>query len=765
MSNKRAQNLQPLVTGEAKFSGESENLSNFLYAYPVVSPEAKGKLITVDFSPIVDLPGVVGHFVASDIPGQNAIGAIRRVEEPLLAFDTVEYIGQPVGVVLATDAETARKAARLVKVIVAVQDPILSLDQAIGQKSFYEDPLSVTSGNLEEGYLNAYGVLEGTFESQAQEHAYIETQRAFAMKGEHGVGVKIHCGTQAVTDIQEVVALLLGVPVNKIEVDVDRVGGAFGGKERGGTMWAGIAALGLYKSGRNCAVILDRSDDLAWTGKRHPYKSNYRVGFDANGVITAFEVDMYANGGFYEDFTVAIMERAVLGICGPYFLPNARITGYCCQTNLPANTAFRGFGAPQATLVMETIIADIAQKLHLPVMEVQQRNFIHDGQKTPYDMVLEEVAIPQIYETLMRDCDYPSLRSACDAFNRSHRYTKRGIGIVPVKYGIGFTATFLNQGNALVYVYSDGSVSVSHGGIDMGQGLYTKVEMIVAETLGVSEDSVHCESTNTKRIGCVASTAASTGTDLNGEAARMACLQIRSVLKKAAAKFLGEKFQLAEAPDYIEFKDGLWWDVRMAGEKQTFASLASYCYFNRCNLGAQAHYATPGLSYDILKGKGTPFSYFTNGVCLAEVEVNTLTGTYALTQVHLRHEGGNILDYEIDRGQVVGGFMQGLGFVTTEDIQYSSQGKSLATSFSTYKVPLISDFPPVMDIYLVPSKDKVAGVLGSKGVGEPPLIYGVSVFNALRDAVEAVSDHTKRSGLLHPATAQRVLEAIEGQKD
>jgi xanthine dehydrogenase large subunit len=764
MSDKRAHNLRPLVTGEARFSGESEYLANFLYAYPVVSPVPRGKLISVDFSPIENLFGVVGHFVASDIPGENAIGAIKRVEEPLLAFDTVEYIGQPVGVVLATDAETARRAARLVSVVVEPLKPILTLREAILKEQYYEAPLTVASGNLEEGYGKSFSVIEGSFESQGQEHAYIETQRAFAMKGEHGVGVKIHCGTQAVTDIQEVVALLLKVPVNRIEVDVDRVGGAFGGKERGGTMWAGIAALGLYMSGKNCAVILDRSDDLAWTGKRHPYISDYRVGFDEKGRISAFEVDMYANGGFFEDFTVAIMERAVLGICGPYFLPNTRITGYCCQTNLPANTAFRGFGAPQATLVMEAIIADIAQHLGLPVMEIQKANFIQDGQKTPYDMVLEEVAIPQIYETLMTDCEYPSLKASCDAFNKAHRYKKRGIGIVPVKYGIGFTATFLNQGNALVYVYSDGSVSVSHGGIDMGQGLYTKVEMIVAQTLGVSEESVHCESTNTKRIGCVASTAASTGTDLNGEAARMACTEIRSVLEKAAAKFLEEKYQLAAAPNYIEFKDGLWWDVRMASEKQTFASLASYCYFNRCNLGAQAHYATPGLCYDILKGKGTPFSYFTNGVCLSEVEIDTLTGTYSLLQVHLRHEGGNILDYEIDRGQVVGGFMQGLGFVTMEDIQHSPKGKSLATSFSTYKVPLFSDVPPVLEVHLVPSNDKIAGVLGSKGVGEPPLIYGVSVFNALRDAVEAVGNHTKKADLLHPATPQRVLEAIEAQK-
>jgi xanthine dehydrogenase large subunit len=469
---------------------------------------------------------------------------------------------------------------------------------------------------------------------------------------------------------------------------------------------------------------------------------------------------MYANGGYYEDFTIAIMERAVLGICGPYYLQNARITGYSCRTNLPANTAFRGFGAPQATLVMETIMADIAHALHKQVIEVQKANFIQNGQKTPYDMVLEEVAIPEITEQLLAECNATKLRKACDAFNASHQFRKRGIGLVPVKYGIGFTATFLNQGNALVYVYTDGSVSVTHGGIEMGQGLYTKVEKIVAKTLGILDEQVTCESTNTKRIGCVASTAASTGTDLNGEAARLAASQIRETMANAASQFLFETHQLAPAPEYIRFEEGQWWDIRMAHVKQAFTSLASYCYFNRYNLGAQGHYATSGLKYDLQSGKGTPFSYFTNGVCLALVEVNTLTGEYTLEEVHLRHEGGRIIDYEIDRGQVIGGFMQGMGYVTMEEILHSKEGKALATSFSTYKVPLITDYPKVMQVNLVPCDDAICGVLGSKGVGEPPLIYGVAVFNALRDAIEAVADHQKKAKLKHPATAEHVLEAM-----
>ena len=760
MSNKRSTNLRPLVTGEARFAGEAERIDSFLHAYPVVSPVAHGRIISLDFSLARQTQGYVCHFDAAGIPGKNAIGAVTRMEEPLLATGEVHYIGQPIAVVVAQNQEAARLAARAVKVVVEPLAPVLSLEEAIEKHQYYEAPMTVACGDLEAGFAQAHAVVQGSFTSKAQEHSYIETQRAFAMHGEHRQGIKIHCGTQAVTDVQEVVALLLGLSVNAVEVDVVRVGGAFGGKERGGTMWAGIAALALQKTGQNCAVILDRADDLAWTGKRHPYLSNYKVGFDSQGVITAFEVDMYANGGYYEDFTIAIMERAVLGICGPYYLPNARITGYSCRTNLPANTAFRGFGAPQATLVMETILADIAHALHRHVIEVQKANFIHDGQKTPYNMVLEEVAIPQIVEKLLADCDAVRLRKECDAFNASHQFRKRGLGLVPVKYGIGFTATFLNQGNALVYVYTDGSVSVTHGGIEMGQGLYTKVEKIVARTLGIPDEQVTCESTNTKRIGCVASTAASTGTDLNGEAARLAASQIQQTMAEAASRFLFEKHQLAPAPQYIHFEDGLWWDIRLAQEKQTFNSLASYCYFNRYNLGAQGHYATPGLKYDLQSGKGTPFSYFTNGVCLALVEVSTLTGEYTLEKVHLRHEGGRIIDYDIDRGQVIGGFMQGMGYVTMEELLHSKEGKALATSFSTYKVPLITDYPKVMQVDLVACDDAICGVLGSKGVGEPPLLYGVAVFNALRDAVEAVADHQKKAKLKHPATAEHVLEAM-----
>lgn len=763
-NNNRKENIRTLTTGEMQFSGDLINEVNYNYLYPVVSPVASGKLVSIDFSEARKVDGFLCSFTAEDIPGKNAIGAITRTEEPLLAFDNVHYVGQPVGFVICKTENMARIAAK--KVVVTV-DPdkkaLLTIKDAIKKNSFYGDPLIVKNGNYEEAINNSKKIIKGTFTTGGQEHAYIETQRAFASFTPFKKTILIHCGTQAITDVQEVVALLLGKKNNDVEVDVYRVGGAFGGKERGGTMWSAMAALGLFKTGKPCGIILDRSDDLAWTGKRHPYYSEYKVGCDEDGRITGIEAIMYANGGFYEDFTLAIMERAVLGICNGYFFPTAHVEGYCCQTNLPSNTAFRGFGAPQATLLMEEIIYQISNAVKKDITEVQRINFFKEGQKSHYGMEMHEVELPKIYDEMLEAVNYKKLRKEIQDFNKSNQFKKKGLGIVPVKYGIGFTATFLNQGNALVYIYTDGSISVSHGGIEMGQGLFTKLELIVAETLGVKPERVSCESTNSLRAGSVASTAASTGTDLNGEAARIACKKIQKSLIAAASMYLKENYDLSPAENYIVFEDDLWWDRRLASTKLPFETLASYCYFNRYNMGAQGHYATPGIGYDAEKGRGNPFSYFSNGVCLSTVTVDVLTGTYIVDKVYIKHEGGHLLNYVIDRGQVLGGFMQGLGYVTMEDLPYSNDGKQLATSFSTYKVPLINDLPRDFTLDLYPSENKICGVLGSKGVGEPPLNYGVAVFNALRDAITYIVP-SKRVNLKQPATPMEMLLTIKELK-
>ncbi len=758
--DKRKDNLKELIKGSMPFNGEANSYINYFYAYPILSSKPKGKIINIDFSPCMKIGGYIRGVTASDIPGKNAQGAVDRNEEPLIADEFVNYLYQPVGFVIAETQKAAIKAAR--SVIVEIEEDtsyVIDIDKAIENKMFYQEPMIVSCGDSEKALKESKYTIKNVFESGGQEHAYLETQRAFASYDTFNQNVKIQCGTQAVSDVQQVSALILGKKESEIEVDVYRVGGAFGGKERGGTTWSAMAALALYLTNIPCAMILERNDDIKITGKRHPYKTYYEIGFNEDGIIKAFNVDLYANGGFFEDFTVAIVERAVLGICNSYYLENAWIRGCSCRTNLPPNTAFRGFGAPQATLVMEEIIYQIARKTNKTTLEIQKINFLKDGQKAPYGMIMEEVRVPNILDNLLVDANYGALLKDKEKYNKKHKYSKKGIGIVPVKYGIGFTATFLNQGNALVNIFSDGSVSITHGGIEMGQGLYTKIEIIVAQTLGINLDRVKCESTNSHRVGSVASTAASTGTDLNGEAARIASLEILENLKNAASDLFKEKLNLAQAPNYIIIEDDQVFDIRSEKEKVSFEQLISFCYFNRVKLGAQAHYATPGLDYDMQKGKGTPFSYFTNGVALATVTIDTLCGTYTIDKVHIRHEGGNILNYEIDRGQVIGGFIQGLGFATMEELPLGLKGENLATSFATYKVPLINDLAKDIKIDLVKTDDKICGVLGNKGVGEPPLLYGISVFNAIRDAITDYKNKT--INLKHPATAENVLISLE----
>ncbi|MGP1508055.1 MAG: molybdopterin cofactor-binding domain-containing protein [Sphaerochaeta sp.] len=757
MKTNRKKNLEGLATGEIHFCGDLGKTTEYLYVYPVVSSEAEGEILSIDFSEASLTPGFVCGYTANDIPGRNVIGAVSRAEEPLLAENEVHYRGQPVGFVIADTQEHARLAARRTSVHIRRNEhPVLTIQEAISQKRYYHEPLVVATGDLNAGYAESVHVLEGVFDTGAQEHAYIETQRAFATYTPFKRKILIHADTQAITDVQEVVALILGRAEQEVEVDVYRVGGAFGGKERGGTMWAAIAALALEKTDHPCAIILDRSDDILWTGKRHPYHCHYKVGCDVQGRLLALEAEMYADGGYYEDFTEAIMERSVLSLPGSYYIPACRITGFSCQTNKPANTAFRGFGAPQATLLMEEIIYHVAKAVKLDVSEVQKINFLKEGQLSPYGMPMVDVAVPQIHEKLLEHVNYNYLRKTVDEYNAKHKTYKKGIGIVPVKYGIGFTATFLNQGNALVYIYTDGSISVSHGGIEMGQGLFTKIEGIVAKTLGVNPDRVVCESTNSLRAGSVASTAASTGTDLNGEAARAAAQRIRESLQKAGAAMLEADYGLAAVPSYITFENDYWWDNRMPQHKFPFNKLVSYCYYNRYMLGAQEHYATPGLSYDPKKGKGTPFAYFTNGVALAVVGIDMLTGDTHVEYVSIRHEGGSIIDYDIERGQLVGGFMQGLGYAILEELPRDKDERLLSSSLSTYKVPLITDVPDTLDIELFPSQHEICGVLGAKGLGEPPLLYGVAVFNAVRDAVDAARGG-REVFLHHPAIPCEVL--------
>jgi xanthine dehydrogenase large subunit len=752
--------VEEMVTGKAQYTVDTVSSKDVLYAYSIGSPVAHGKVNKIETGKALQVPGVVGVFTADDIPGENGIGVEEREEEPLFAFDEVNYIGQPVGMVVAVSEEAAKHAASLVKIDYSELEPILTIDEALKKNSLLDDPLVVEQGDIEAGFNASAHIIEGVLESGAQDHVYLETNRAVAVP-EYGKGIKVYSATQGVTDVQGVCAHVLGVSHSDIEVELLRVGGAFGGKERGGTMWAAMAALGCRLTGRPVSLILSRQDDFRWTGKRHPFKTVYKVGFDENGRIHAYYVELNANGGAYKDFTIPIVERAMLGIDGPYQYDNVKIIGRGCKTHLPENTAFRGFGAPQAAFVREYIIEQIAAFLKKERHEVERTNFYQEGSCTPYGQRVFEVSSEKLLDKLLKVSDYRRITQEDESFNKANHYIKRGTGFMPIKYGIAFTATFLNQGNALVWIYADGSISLNHGGVEMGQGLHTKVAYIVAKTLGVSMDRIRSESTNTKRIGSVASTAASSGTDINGYAAYLAAKRIKAELQKAAAEFLKEKYDLTPWPEVIKFKNDTWWDQRATDVVHSFEELADYCYFNRYNLGAQAHYATPGLFYDKQKGVGTPFSYFVFGHAMVHAEVDLLTGESKILDAFLLHEGGEILNEQIDRGQLIGGFMQGYGLCTMEEIPVNAKGKNLADTLSTYKVPAFNDKPYNFYVELIPSDNMHASIFGSKGIGEPPLLYGLATYFAIKNAIESISGHSTQCRLKNPATPEQIVLAAE----
>ncbi|MCG8567118.1 MAG: molybdopterin-dependent oxidoreductase, partial [Desulfobacterales bacterium] len=719
MSKKDVSRLsaEGLVKGTAQFIGDNLNYREVNYLYPVASEKAHARIESIDTKEALAVDGVLRILLAEDIPGINGIGIVRLEEEPLFANDTVSYVGQPIGLVVATTHEAAVLAARKVKVQYTELPPILTIDQALAQDSLFEPPQKIISGDVDTAFKEADIILEGQLESGAQEHLYLETNRTVAQPSDNG-GILVYSATQGITEVQEVIAHVLDVPSSTIEMDLMRVGGAFGGKERGGTLWAAMAALAVYHTRIPSILILERTDDMAWTGKRHPFMSVYRAACTKEGRLLALDVELNANGGAFEDLTMPVVERAMIGVVGPYFIPNTRIIGRGCRTHLPPNTAFRGFGAPQASFVIESIVDRIAGKTGRDISDIQRLNFYCEGQATPYGQKVYEAFSPSILDKVLVQSDYHTLCRDVARFNKKHTYTKRGIGLLPMKYGIGFTAIFLNQGNALVWVYMDGSISLSHGGVEMGQGLFTKVAKVVARTLGVSLGRIRCESTNSKRIGSVASTAASSGSDINGYAAHMACLKVKEELAKAASCFLQQKNGLEPWPEGIVFKNDLFWDKRDAAHKERFEDLAHYAYFNRYNLGAQAHYAIPGISWDKEKGRGNPFAYFSIGQCLTVMEVDTLTGTTRIVKGLIVHEGGQTLDEKIDRGQIVGGFMQGYGLVTMEEMKVEpSTGRQEACNLSTYKVPAYSDFPEDFCVDIYSSRNDHASIFGSKGIG------------------------------------------------
>jgi xanthine dehydrogenase large subunit len=748
------------VTGASRFIGEEFIPQGCLHLAVVYSTCAHGSLDDIDASQALALPGVHAVLTAADIPGRNNIAHGNNDTQPLLAEGTVTYHGQPIALVAAETAELAIEAASRVKATYTPREALLTIDAAMAAQSWYTPPRHIERGDVEQAFAAAECIVEGEVETGAQEHFYLETQRTLALYDDDG-GITLYAATQSTSEVQTVAARVTARSSHKITVDVKRLGGAFGGKESQATLWSSLAALAASVLRTSCYLQLRRINDMAATGKRHPFKNHYRLACSADGRILGYDVTLCCNGGAYIDLSMAILERAMFHSDHAYFLPNARIIGYACRTNLPPNTAFRGFGAPQGIYTLEYAIQRAAHKLCIPPMQMRMLNCYTTGQTTPFGMEVADPVGRDMLRKLQELSNWDALQQKVAQFNSSHRYRKQGIGIMPGKFGISFTTAFLNQGSALVWIYADGTLSLSHGGVEMGQSVNAKVAAVVAHTLGISLSRIRVESANTKRVGNASPTAASTGSDINGHAARNAALKLKRRLADMAVQYFAEHHIVCQAQELSFADDAI---TTAQGEAIAFADLVRYAYLHTCDLGAHGYYFTPGLHYDKERGKGKPFHYYVFGGAAVVSEVDLLTGEYQLRKIYVVHDNARSLNPDIDLGQIYGAFVQGYGYCTMEDEPFSSDGRYLALTPSTYKFPTICDIPDIFEVELVDLMRTHASVLGSKAVGEPPFIYGLAGWFALYDALRRSLPSVQDISLAFPATPQAVLLAYHNAK-
>jgi xanthine dehydrogenase large subunit len=727
------------VTGDAHYTDDlCARFPHLLHAWPVTAPHAHARVIAIDPAPAVEEPGVVHVLTSADVRGEGNTGPTRH-DEPLFPTE-VMFHQQPVAWVLGETLDAAQRGARRVVVDYEPLPAILTIDDAIAAGSFLTAPLRLARGDM--GILSASPVrLEGGLFIGGQEHFYLETQAAIAWVDETG-GIALHCSTQHPAETQEVVSRVLGVPRHQVTVECVRMGGAFGGKEVQANAFAAIAALGASKTGRPVRVRLTRQLDVALTGKRHPYLARYAAGFAADGRIEALRLELYSDGGWSLDLSEPIMWRSLFHCDNAYLLPAVDAVGRVCLTHKTSQTAFRGFGGPQAMAIIEEIMAQAAHALSLPAHVVRRRNFYRDGDTTHYGQLVEGAdRIVSIWDRLIDTSDFAQRSDAVASFNAQHPHLKRGIAMTPVKFGISFTATFYNQAGALVLLYRDGSVQVNHGGTEMGQGLFTKIRQIAADSLGVDPERVRVMPTRTDKVPNSSATAASAGTDLNGAAVLDACQQLQARLAAVAAQVAQE----IERP-------------------LSFAELCEHAYRQRVPLFAQGFYRTPDIHWDPVTGQGRPFHYFAYGAAVSEIEVDGFTGAYRLLRTDILQDAGESLSPIVDRGQIEGGFIQGVGWLTIEELLWDDTGRLATAGASTYKLPSWSEVPDVFEVGFLPRAHQPGVVMGSKAVGEPPLMLAISVREALREAVAAFGGSPTTPSTFttfdSPATPERIFFAI-----
>ena len=741
------------VTGAARYLDDVPTVPGTLEASLVLSPHAHARICRIDLSRALAAPGVVAAVTAADIPGKNDIAPIRS-DEPALAAGVVEYEGQPVAAIAADTFDQARAAARLVEIVYEPLPAVLSIEEAMARESFVSPPQTMVRGEVEPALAGSPQRLSGELRCGGQDHFYLEGQIALAVPGEDA-DMEIWSSTQHPTEVQHGVAHLLGLPFNAVTVEVRRMGGAFGGKESQATIIAGIAAVLAFKARRPVKLRLPRDDDMRATGKRHPFLIRYDVGFDGEGRILALDLTLAADGGSVADHTPAVLTRALCHADNCYFLPNVRFRGLPCKTNTVSNTAFRGYGGPQGMLAIETVIEAVARQLGLPVHTVRRRNFYGIGRNdvTPYGMTVEDNIIERVVDELDRAVGLAAWRRDVANFNRQSPVVKKGLATMPIKFGISFNRPALNQAGALVHVYTDGSVVLNHGGTEMGQGLFIKVAQVVAEVFAIDLDHVRVSATSTAKVPNTSATAASSGSDLNGMAALHAAEQIKSRMTEVAAE------HFAVPAQEIVFSSNR---ICAGNRSLSFAELAALSWEKRVSLSAAGFYSTPKIHWDFATHTGRPFFYFVYGAAAAEVAIDTLTGESRVLRAELIQDCGRSLNPAIDLGQIEGAFVQGMGWLTTEELWWDAEGHLRTHGPSTYKIPGSRDVPPVFNARILSdAPNREATIFRSKAVGEPPLMLAISVWLAIRDAIASLADYRLAPQLDAPATPERVLAAID----
>ena len=743
------------VTGRAEYCDDIAEPVGTLHAYLGLSTRAHAVLKAVDLTAVRLAPGVVGVLTAPDIPGVNDVSPTGRHDEPIFATEKVEFWGQPMFAVVAETRDAARRAAKLVKV--TYEDLPHALDAPAAQAAgmgYVTPPLTLKRGDAASAMKAAKHRIKGKFRVGGQDHLYLEGQIAFAIPGEDD-DVTVHSSTQHPSEAQHMVAHVLGVPSNAVTINVRRLGGGFGGKETQMNLFCAVAAVAAKKWNRAVKIRPDRDDDMSATGKRHDFVIDYEVGFDDNGVIEAMTGEFAARCGFSSDLSGPVTDRALFHADNAYYYPNVLLNSHPMKTNTVSNTAFRGFGGPQGVIVAERIMEEIAYHRGLDSLEVRKRNFYGDSGRnvTPYHQTVEDNVAPRIVRELEDTADYQARRQAVLDWNARGGTIRKGIALTPVKFGISFTATWYNQAGALLHIYSDGSIHLNHGGTEMGQGLNTKIAQVVADELQVDFDTIKITRTTTEKVPNTSATAASSGSDLNGMAARDAALQIKARL----VEFAAERWQAK--PESVVFVANA---VQVGSDTIPFADFIREAYMARVHLSAAGFYKTPKIHWDRDTGKGRPFYYYAYGAACSEVSVDTLTGEYRVERTDILHDVGRSLNPVLDKGQVEGAFIQGMGWLTTEELWWDKQGQLRTHAPSTYKIPLASDRPRVFNVELATwSENKEHTIKRSKAVGEPPFMLGISVFEALSHAVASVAGYKTCPRLDAPATPECVLMAIE----